>query len=83
MGDDGGAAMDFGDDAEIDGEGEMDGRAFLETEILGFDEDAVRTQVASAAQLAGTTRNGNINGSACAVTSVEASLHVQIPESLE
>lgn len=73
------ATMNFGDDAEIDGEGEMHSCAFLETEILGFDEDTIRTQVASTAQLAGTTWNGNINGSACAVTSVEASLHVSDP----
>lgn len=47
--DDGSASMNLGHDAEIDGKREVDGRAFFQTEVLGFDEDTVGAQVTRAA----------------------------------
>ena len=81
--DDRSPTMDFRDDAQVDRKREMNRRAFLEPEIFGLDKDAVRAQITCATQLAGTTWNGDIDRSTCTMTSVEASLHVQIPKAFE
>lgn len=82
MRDDGRTTMNFRHDAEVDGKGQVHRRAFFQTEVLGLDEDAVRAQVASPAQFTRSPWYGNIDGGACAMASVEASLHGQIPEPL-
>jgi len=53
--DDGGAAMNFGDHAKIDGEGELDSGAFLQTHVGGFDKHAIRAEIFGATQSAGAT----------------------------
>jgi hypothetical protein len=79
MSNDGSAAMDLGNDAEIDGEGEVNGSALLQAEIFSLDENAVGAEIASAAQLAWSTGNCHVHCGACAMTSVEAPLHSQFP----
>ena len=81
VGDDGRPAMNLGDDAEIDGEGEMDRRAFLQSKIFSFNEDAIGAQVASATEFTCASRYRDIDRRAGPMTSVEASLHGQFPVS--
>lgn len=74
--------MNLGDHTEIDGEGEVHCRTFFQSQIFGLDEDTVGAQIARTAQLAGTSRDGNINSSTCSMTCMETSLHAQLPEYL-
>src|SRR5690606_5729467 len=74
------ASVNLGDDAEIDGESQMDGGAFLQSEILRLDEHAVGAQVARPAKLAGAAGCRHVHGGSCAVAGMQASLHTQIPE---
>ncbi len=65
MSDDRGATVDFGDDAEVDGEGKVNGRAFLEPEIFSFDEYAVRAQVSRATQFTSAAGDRDVDRGAC------------------
>jgi hypothetical protein len=77
------AAMDLRYYTQVDCEGEVDSGAFLQSEILGFDEHAVRAQVTRAAQLARPSRNGDVDGGARAMSCMKASLHLQPLDSLQ
>ena len=79
MRDDGRASMNFGDDAEIDGERQVHRGAFFQSQVFGLDEYAVGAQVARAAQLSGASRDGNVNGGTRSMTCMETSLHAQTP----
>lgn len=72
--------MNLRNDTEVDGECEMNSGAFFQTEIFGFDEDAISAQVTRATKFAWTSRNGNVHRSACPMTGMETSLHAQFPE---
>src|SRR5690606_40519419 len=71
------SAMDLGDDAEIDGEREVNRGTLLQSEVFGFDEHAVRAQIACSAQLAGTPGNSDVDRRARTMTCVKAPLHLQ------
>ncbi len=73
--DDGGAAMQLGDGAETDGEGEVDGLALAQSHVAGFDEHARGAQVARAAETVMTPREENVHGGARTVARCQSSLH--------
>ena len=68
--------MDLGDDAQIDGECELHGGAFFQTEIFGFDEHSVGAQVTCSAEFAGSARDRNVDYGSSSMSCVEASLHI-------
>src|SRR5262249_6493234 len=55
------AAVQLGDAAEIDREGEYDLLALAQAEVRGFDEDAGRGEIDRLAQLAPTTGDGDVD----------------------
>src|SRR5689334_17958732 len=73
--DNGGAAMELGDGAEIDREREFDLLSLAQTQIRGFDEDAGGTEIHRATQLASAARDIDVDGSSGAVPGVQSAFH--------
>jgi hypothetical protein len=75
VGDDRGAAMDLGHEAQIDGERELNLLALAQAEIFSLDEYAVRAQILRLADAALSSRHDDVHRSSRSVASVQATLH--------
>jgi hypothetical protein len=76
MGDDRLAAVYFRDRPEVDGESELDDRAFRESEVPGLDENAVGREIVGLAQGAATPRDHDVYRGPRPMPAVKAALHV-------
>src|ERR1700677_2661410 len=77
--DDGGAAMDLGDQSQIDRERELHLLSFTQPKILRLHEHTVCAQVLGFADSALAPRQDHVHGGACAVTSMQTTLHPYDP----
>src|SRR5579872_1530274 len=72
---DGGAPMQLGNGAEVDGKGEYDLLALTQPEIRGLDEDTRGTEVHRFAELSAAARNGDIDNGSSTVPRMQAAFH--------
>src|SRR5271154_540111 len=75
MGDDGRAAMDLGDQPQVDREGEVHLLSLAQAQILRLHVDAVGAQVLGLANAALASGHDDVHGGARAVPSVQSTLH--------
>jgi hypothetical protein len=71
----GSAAMELGDGAEIDREGELNLLALAQTQIRGLDEDASGAQIHGTTELAAPARDVDVDGGSGAVPRMQSTFH--------
>jgi hypothetical protein len=75
MGDNRSASVNLGDYTKVDGESELHGGTFLQTQVGCFDEHAIGAEIAGPTELARPAWNGNVNRGAGTVARIQASFH--------
>ena len=78
MGYDGRTAVDLRHQTKVDGKGQLHLLTLAQSEILGLDEHAARTQILRLANAAFSPRHDDIHGRPRSVTGMQATLHADI-----
>lgn len=77
MGDDGRPPVQFGDRAQVDGEGEHDLLSLAQAQIGSFDEYACGTQVDGLAQFPAAARDSDVDDGSSTVPRMQAAFHFE------